>query len=212
MVYNYRMTPKLVEDFFTKEEIEEIKTVIARQLSSKSMVNNEDQNFVDQNNIVQQDHTGRIVMQGLQHVMPKHIVTKMNRFALTLWDYEVAPELVGITYNNWNKKYGHPTLPPHYDKGSIGLLIDYQIDSTTNWDLWVDGERFSMPDNSVVAFVPTRQVHWRTHRPFEDGEEVSLLFFEYSGEGISQKIDTEQLKKANTIYNTYPWRPEGKRY
>ncbi len=182
------------KDFFSQEEIEQIKAVVQHELETRVLVNNEDFTFIDTNNIVEQNYLGRIVMQGVP--LPKNIVDKVSGLLSEAWKFDVNPDLVGITYNMWSNKYGEPELVSHIDKNTLGLIFDYQLESNTSWTLGVAETPYPMNDNDMICLYPTRDYHWRAPKKFKDGEYVSLLFFEYAGVGLSPDLDEDRSRLA----------------
>lgn len=194
MVYNILMDTTFYNDFFSPEEIAQIKAVVDHELATRVQVNNEDFTFIDTNNIVEQNYLGRIVMQGVP--LPNNIIAKVKELLPDVWKFDVSPDLVGITYNQWSNKYGEPKLSSHIDKNTLGLIFDYQLESNTQWTLGVAETPYPMEDNDMICLYPTRDYHWRAEKKFNDGEYVSLLFFEFAGVGLEPQLDPVREKAA----------------
>lgn len=103
---------------------------------------------------------------------------KLHEIANSMFDYPV--ELNGITYVEYNKEFGAPDLPAHFDGDNSELIINFQLSSNTVWQIGVELELFTLEDNSAVLFHPNESPHWRPHKTFEDGEYVKMMFFRYS--------------------------------
>lgn len=86
---------------------------------------------------------------------------------------------IGGVFAEYNSKYGQPNLPPHFDGDNNSLIIDYQYKSNTSWGLGVDTTVFEMEDNKAIIFNPNEYPHWRPHKTFEEGEEVTMIFFRF---------------------------------
>jgi hypothetical protein len=86
---------------------------------------------------------------------------------------------IGGVFAEYNSKYGQPNLPPHFDGDNNSLIIDYQYKSNTSWGLGVDTTVFDMEDNKAIIFNPNEYPHWRPHKTFEEGEEITMIFFRF---------------------------------
>lgn len=82
-------------------------------------------------------------------------------------------------YVEYNKKYGSPNLPPHFDGDGTDLIINYQLESNTRWDVGVGLKTYQLEDNSAICFNPNENIHWRPHKEFEKGEYVKMMFFRF---------------------------------
>lgn len=110
----------------------------------------------------------------------------------------------GMTYVEYNKKYGTPNLPPHFDGDASSFIVNYQLSSNTDWDIGVDLKKYNMEDNSALIFDPNKNIHWRTHKEFEDNEYVKMIFFRLQIKGqlpdnssLRYSLDHEAYKKVN---------------
>lgn len=86
---------------------------------------------------------------------------------------------ISFTFAHYEKKYGQPNLPPHFDEDTNSVIIDYQYKSNTSWPLGVDAEVFEMQDNDALIFNPNEYPHWRPHKVFDEGEFVTMIFFRF---------------------------------
>lgn len=70
-----------------------------------------------------------------------------------------------------------PTLMPHCDRSEkfIGCYGTVQLDSTLDWDFYVEDEKFQMNKNSSVWFTGTHQPHWRPDRYFGPEDYYDIL-------------------------------------
>lgn len=186
------------KNFFSQEEILQIKKSIDEEMKTRITTNNEDYTFVDSNHIVEQKYLGRVVMQQVN--LPQNIIKKVDEYANKIWSFDDECIRSGITYNLWSKKYGSPNLNPHLDNNNLGLVLDYQLDANIIWPLNVEETKYLMDNNDMVDFIPTSEYHWRDNIDFKDGDYVGLLFFEYAGENIKAKIDKEKQDSLIKIW------------
>lgn len=82
-------------------------------------------------------------------------------------------------YVDYSNKHGNPNLPPHFDRDECSVVIDYQLESNTVWDLGVGLNTYSIKDNSALIFNANENIHWRPHKDFADGEYVKMILFRF---------------------------------
>jgi hypothetical protein len=75
--------------------------------------------------------------------------------------------------------YGLPTLPAHVDGDKNDLIINIQLKSNTVWDMGLNLDTYRLDDNSALIFNANKEVHWRVHKEFKDGEYVRMLFVRF---------------------------------
>jgi hypothetical protein len=111
-----------------------------------------------------------------------------------------------MTYVEYNKNYGTPNLPPHFDGDLSEVIINYQLSSNTSWDIGLDTKIYKIEDNSALVFNPNKNIHWRPHKTFNENEYVKMIFFRlWSKENIIDNsnlrysLDDDIYKKANEL-------------
>jgi hypothetical protein len=74
-----------------------------------------------------------------------------------------------------------PDLPEHYDinMGGPRLTLDVQSFSNTDWEIFVEDERFSLKDNQALFFSGTDQIHSRPKKHFNYDEYLHMIFFHF---------------------------------
>ena len=87
--------------------------------------------------------------------------------------------LGGYSAVEYNNKYTNPKLPPHFDGDDQDVMFNFQVSSNTSWGLGVDLDVYELDDNSAVIFYPNENAHWRTHKIFNDGDYVRMLFVRF---------------------------------
>lgn len=105
-----------------------------------------------------------------------------------------------ITYVEYNKKYGTPALPPHYDGDSSEFIINFQIESNTSWQLGIGTKLYDMEDNSALIFDGNEHVHWRPHKNFKDGEYVRMIFFRFMDENNVKDNSDKRLSLNSPVF------------
>jgi hypothetical protein len=109
---------------------------------------------------------------------PINLLSKLTELASNLAGESLEPNWPPL-YVEYNAKYGNPILPPHVDGDFNELIIDYQLESNTRWPIGVNLELYSLEDNEAVVFNPNTNIHWRSHKNFQEGEYVRMLFFRF---------------------------------
>lgn len=108
----------------------------------------------------------------------KSLTIRLTKLANSISGLDLT--LSSITYVEYSSKYGTPSLPPHYDGDNNDLIINYQFDSNTKWDLGVNFETYEIKNNSALVFNPNKTAHWRPNKIFNDGDFVKMIFFRFA--------------------------------
>ena len=125
--------------------------------------------------------------------VPKEVCDKLSSIAKSISLKELKSS--GMTYVEYNKKYGTPNLPPHLDGDGKDLIINYQISSNTSWDIGVDLGTHIMEDNSALVFNGNKNVHWRPHKVFAEGDYVRMIFFRF--QDVDNIVDNSHLRYSS---------------
>jgi hypothetical protein len=91
----------------------------------------------------------------------------------------VPLDITSITCVEYSNLYGKPNLPPHLDADKTDLIMVVQLESNTDWDIGLNCQVYKMKDNYALIFNPNKEVHWRVHKEFKDGEYVRMLFVRF---------------------------------
>jgi hypothetical protein len=149
-----------LNDIFSKEEIEKFNEIIN---SHKDIDINPDKAL------------GRTLL--LYFDLPQDTKEKITKICSDLLGIDLTFTHVG--YAEYNNLYGNPNLPPHFDGDNNILVVDYQLESNTSWNLGVDLQSYDLQDNSALIFNANEHIHWRPHKIFKDGEYIKMLFFRF---------------------------------
>lgn len=101
-------------------------------------------------------------------------------------------ELSSASHVEYNNLYGNPNLPPHFDGDTIDLIIDFQLDGNTSWDIGLNCEAYPLEDNSALVFNPNENIHWRPIKDFKDGEYLRMIFFRLCN--LNQRSDYSHMR------------------
>ena len=163
---------------------------------------------------VQEVHTqlGRVAYDGLNAYLSGltdntigHAITK------NIKNFTDTPMSMGhISCVEYSNIYGKPNLPPHLDADKTDLIAVIQLGSNTDWDIGLNCQVYKMKDNSALIFNPNKEVHWRVHKEFKDGEYVRMLFVrfrnpdsieDYTGLSINE-MDYPEVCKFRDSYDS----------
>jgi len=102
---------------------------------------------------------------------------KQNIQEIIIKNYSKVLSISSVSYVEYNKKFGEPKLPPHFDHDNTNLIVNFQLSSNVNWPVGLDMQMHDLEDNSALIFSPNEVIHWRPHKIFNDGEYVKMIFF-----------------------------------
>jgi hypothetical protein len=174
---------KIISNIFTQSEIEDIYSAVDA-VSEKTQV---------------QEFLGRIRIDyeaDSIHKLPDSIKNKVSSIAKQISDIH---SLFYFTYVEYNNSYGMPKLGPHKDETSFSLTINCQLESNTEWDLYVEGIPYKLEDNSALIMNVRDQDHWRPEKSFKEGEFIRMLFFHFNDPNDEELnvVTEQQLKEIN---------------
>ena len=67
--------------------------------------------------------------------------------------------------------YGRPGLSEHKDGGfPLQIIVDYQLDSNTSWNIKVDGQEYEIGNNDALVFDPVISSHSRPQKDFNSND------------------------------------------
>lgn len=150
----------IVTDIFSKEEIEILYENIKANKSEST------------------DEYGRVRYALMSNSVSQKIFDKLHNVIKKVTDLPL--QISNVTYVEYNLLYGKPNLPAHVDGDSTELILNIQLESNTDWALGLNFETYILKDNSALVFNPNKNIHWRVHKEFKDGEYVRMLFVRFS--------------------------------
>jgi len=118
--------------------------------------------------------------------------------------------LSSITYAEYSAEFGEPNLPIHWDHDDTEIIFNYQLDSTTNWEIGVDKNVYVMENNSALIFNPNAYTHWRPIKTFIPGEYVRMIFFRFKSidgqinyKSLDYSVDHEIFDEIREFRNNF---------
>jgi hypothetical protein len=149
----------IITDIFSKEEIDVLYEIIQA------------------NEPVIDVGLGRIRYCLLTKTVKPEIFEKFKNIIKEVSDLPL--EISSFTYVEYSALHGDPKLPPHLDRDTNDLLINIQMESNTDWAIGLGLDVYPSKDNAGLIFNPNKEIHWRTHKEFKDGEYVRMLFVRF---------------------------------
>ena len=160
-------TTKLT-NLFTSEELDIIKSLYL-EASNKTDLSEEEAQYP-------YEELGRFHIEGV--FLPEHIQKKLEGI-VNLELPEPLEMLNPPLYVEYNAKYGQPNLQPHVDGDFTDFIIDFQLESNTQWPLGLNEEVYPLEDNEALLFNPNTNIHWRPRKTFQEDEYVKMIFFRF---------------------------------
>jgi hypothetical protein len=181
------MLPQIHKDFFTEEEIERIKGIIAECKNT----NTDDEIYKP---LVLQ----KMSRQQIEIPYPEDIVLKLEKFASELCGEDVV--LNHNSYLDYDQKYNpgtNPSLPPHFDSDNYytKVTLDYQLDKTFDWAVIIEGKKFVLEIGDMLSFWGAGQAHWRENITLQPGEKTEVLTFHFSKAEDHELLDAASRKQ-----------------
>lgn len=170
---------KKIENVFSDEQVASLKNIIINEKKNREIFvwdEEVDKTFPKQESItkiIQNVRLGKISL-NLNDLITEDIKNTLRQVS----EKSGLPgKFANATYTEYSLQYGLPELRSHKDKFTNFWLVDYQLESNTDWDIYVENETFSLKDNEALAFYPDLLEHGRPKKAFKDGEYLSMIFF-----------------------------------
>ena len=171
MIYLNQMSTHKANNIFSAEQIEFLNKLIEN--TKIPTINGEYIDYTKNKGTGICSGLGRIQIGDISKYFSEDINKNIYELVAEFTD---APLRIGhALYTEYNKKYGEPNLPPHFDADTNDLVINFQLNSNTQWDVGVNLEVYTLNNNSALLFNGNTEIHWRTHKEFKKGEYVKML-------------------------------------
>lgn len=170
------MMIQIVEDIFSSDQLE----IINKAIEGVSIPTTDEEQYItsaENNGTGLAEELGRIQIGNISDLLPQKIIDTLDSIGKSAVEYPV--QMDHILYTEYNKKYGKPNLPPHFDGDTNDFIINMQLSSNTSWDLGLNFNTYTLKDNSALIFNGNTEIHWRKHKEFQDGEYVKMLFIRF---------------------------------
>lgn len=177
------MENKVIYNVFTDSEIQDIYNAVDSVIERTQV-----QEFLGRTRLDYESDT----IQNIPDSIKGKVASLISQFSDT-------HKLLYFTYVEYNNKYGKPQLGPHKDQTAFSLTINCQLESNTSWDLFVEGNKYTLEDNSALIMNVRDQDHWRPDREFAEGEFIRMLFLHFNDPNDDHMniVTPEQLDEIN---------------
>jgi hypothetical protein len=183
------LKPKLITNLFTEEEYASLYDQINKYSAIPEYVR-----VVDE---LGYTSTGLFLNNDISSVLWKKIGTELG----------ISIERISTHYARYSLQSGHkPLLMPHYDRALTKSMFSLAIvlDSTFDWDIYVEGEKFVPRKNDAVLFSGSHQVHWRPDVEFKEDDYYDIVvcqFEEQTQEDLTlSKKHIEAMNERNGLW------------
>jgi hypothetical protein len=211
MVYNRIMdtghapkntiTPHIIKNFFTEEEVEVILAIIKYQKNTK-----------DLSQFYSPLILPEMARMQIEVMYPLSIHEKLERFASELVGEEVFMSHNSyLSYNQEHNPGMNPKLPPHFDSDNYysKLTMDYQLDTNIDWPIVIGEESFNLEYGDLLVFWGAGNPHWREPVLFKEGDNTEVLTMHFSNRRDFEELNQsarapEERKKRLDRWNADP--------
>jgi hypothetical protein len=73
-----------------------------------------------------------------------------------------------------------PSLYKHKDDNACTYTLDMCVYQNEPWDLWVEGQNYTLYPNQALAYYGNDQLHWREKFPNPETNYVAMIFFHFA--------------------------------
>lgn len=200
------ITPHIIRDFFTEEELEVILAIIKYQKNAK-----------DLNEFYAPFVLPEMARMQIEVMYPIHIQEKLERFASQMVGEEVF--MYHNSYLSYNQEHSpgyNPKLPPHFDSDNYysKLTLDYQLDKNIDWPIVIEEDSFNLEYGDLLVFWGAGTVHWREPVLFNEGDNTEVLTMHFSTKHDYELLNLPAREEAARQARLDSWNanPKFKKY
>ncbi len=192
--------PFIEPDFFTPEEYASIQETV-KALMDKGIAEKQDKWAYFKKNT--NNGFNVIFFSEVRHIpdfpkLSKEVEDKMrNRFNEVTGS---TVDHVGVLWARYTKESGEiPSLMPHCDRSEThtGYMVTVELESTLDWDYYVEDEKFEMKKNQAIWFSGTHQAHWRPDKEFGDDDYYDILLFQTHSGNDQEALDMDHFDERD---------------
>lgn len=193
--------PAIIKNFFTEEEIKEIKNTINKQI-----IDNISNNLYEYDGFDINSSHGSFLYGGQKtnQQFSKRIKNKIIKNAENYLGVEVEElDGFGITWQRYSRMTGfNPKLPVHVDTGEETEKPQYHqmsfsipIDNLFIWDIDINNKIYKIENNDALLFCVTSDFHKRPLRDFSPEEKYDVIIVRFFTKEF--KVDINKSKYKN---------------
>jgi hypothetical protein len=200
--------PIVIKDFFSKEELVDLKNKMDSIFASREKRNIEDMSwdtiYTNYSGVQIDKFCGRAQLSLSSEdniLIPEPVKQKLLAQAK-----EIDPdaEFRYFSIVKYSNEYGIPQLAPHCDHPEKEtFLFDIQIDGNIDWPIMVEGEGYTLANNSILVMDVQNQSHWRKPTVFNEDSFVYMLFVMFKNDNMELPVLDNQVKKSETYSYLY---------
>jgi len=211
MVYNINMNhnyapknyvePYIIKNFFSKEELNEILSIVERQKVDKTL-----------NEFYSPLILKHMARMQIEVMYPPHLIEKLETFASNIVGEDVKMNHNSyLSYNKIHNPEANPKLPPHFDSDNYysKLTLDYQLDKNVDWVIRIEEKSFNLEYGDLLVFWGSGEIHWREPLLFKNGDNTEVLTMHFSTQkdfeefNLSSRTPEERQKRLD-MWNSNP--------
>jgi hypothetical protein len=158
-VENGDFEPIIVDNIFSKEDIDEIYAIINSTPEEKTKL---------------QTWAGHRAW----HVpLGDKIVAKINEAVKRTFGDELVLRQ-DYSFARYSGEWGYKVkLFPHSDiRDSQRMTFDIQLNADEPWGIIVEDKTYFLENNQALCFAGTQQVHWREKKPIDVNSKIDMIF------------------------------------
>jgi hypothetical protein len=198
--YNIEL-PKVINNFFTNDELSEFNKYMDNLLNTKNFhFFNKSSNTLTDGWVINH-FVGRINITILPADIPENFVNIFEKYKNQINE---KAKLSFIELVRYSTKFGNSKINPHIDPSSKqDFMLNVQLKSTKQWPIsqFINNEvkTNSLKDNECLIMDVAKDVHWRDPISLEDSDYVDMIFVHYNDN-----------RRVPTPIEWYPHPPEWK--
>lgn len=88
---------------------------------------------------------------------------------------------LGVLFARYTRDSGYrPRLRPHIDRAvkRPSVTATIELDTTLDWDIYVNDERYNLEKNDILLFSGSRDIHWRPDIEFKDDDCFDVIILQ----------------------------------
>lgn len=162
----FNFKPVFIDNIFTEEEIESIYKTRFELAPGKKNGDGTDYVFTDPSCVY------ITCVYPFEESIRRKILNEIAK-RVPIYVKEDGNHMPRYTLESGSK----PALRPHYDRGmhSASFTLSIQLKHTKPWDLYVEGEKFSLEYNQAALFSGSHQIHWRPDIEFDKSDYYDIM-------------------------------------
>jgi hypothetical protein len=185
--------PFVSKDFLPPEIYEEVYTAVNSQIA-KNLAEGKDAYAEPFSKAVCENNGFIVLFECVPPYVYEFFQEKMSEA------FEVKTARPNLLFARYTHDSGFaPRLLPHADRAvkTQSVTMTVELDSTLDWDIYIEDERFKLGKNAGVFFSGSHQTHFRPHQEFGKDDYYDILLVQ----GPIDAPGQEQMNNENHFNN-----------